>query len=224
MNKEVILYGSRKLCTMVYYDALGHKDFKIVGFTQDKEYLNEDGLFLGLPQVSFEQVTTVYPPDQYDMLVLAAGYDCMREREGLYWKAKEKGYTLRNYISASCDIAPDVKMEDNNVIFAQTHIGMSAKIGRNNTIRQQTYIGHETSMGNNNVITPGCKIGGECEIGDFCYIDIGAVIINALKIGDETLVGAGSVVIKNTEACSRNVGNPSRIIGYHKETGIQMRF
>lgn len=30
------------------------------------------------------------------------------------------------------------------------------------------------------------------------------------------------VVIRHTEPYSKNVGNPSKIIGYHEEEGIQM--
>jgi hypothetical protein len=46
--------------------------------------------------------------------------------------------------------------------------------------------------------------------------------INGITIEEEALVGAGSVVIKNTEPFSKNVGNPSHIIGYHKEEDIKL--
>jgi sugar O-acyltransferase (sialic acid O-acetyltransferase NeuD family) len=222
MSKPVILYGSRKLGKMLYYDSENNPNFDIAVFTVDKEFLNEDGCFLGLPQIDLDKVLEEYPSDKYDMIALIAGYNNMRDREKMYYKAKDKGYVLRNYISSSCEIASDVIMGDNNLIFGQTHIGFSGVMGNSNTIRQQTYLGHEFIMGDYNVITPDCRIGGECRIGNSCYIGIGATIKNGLVIANETLVGAGSVVVKDTEESTVNVGIPSRILRYHKDTGIQI--
>lgn len=224
MNKKVIVYGSRKLGKMIYYDSLDNQEFQIACFAVDEEYLADDNSFLGLPQVSIKKVVELYPPDEYDMIALITEYENMHRRETMYWKAKDIGYTLRNYISPSCDIAPDVIMKDNNLIMGQTHIGVGGQMGFNNTIRQQVYLGHDFVIGNNNVVTAGCKIGGNSEFKNNCYIGLGATIINSLKIAEDTLVGAGSVVIRDTEPYSKNVGNPSRIIGYHKEDGIKMRF
>jgi acetyltransferase-like isoleucine patch superfamily enzyme len=99
---------------------------------------------------------------------------------------------------------------------------MEGVMGNNNTIRQNVYLGHNFTLGNNNFIAAGSTIGGRCTIKNTCYIGLSAVIKNLTIIEDETLIGAGSVVIKNTEPYSKNVGNPSRIIGYHKEDGIKL--
>jgi len=50
-----------------------------------------------------------------------------------------------------------------------------------------------------------------------------ATVLNSIRLADETLVGSGSVVIKNTKPCSKNVGNPSRVIIYHREEGVRMK-
>ena len=217
MSNPVIVYGSRMLGAMLYYDSLRHPDFKIEAFVQDETFLDESGYYLGLPQVEFTTVTEYYPPCSYDMIVLTASYHDMRNREGLYKKAKALGYNLRNYISPSSIVSPNVEIGDNNLIFEQVFLGAGGHMGSCNTIRQQVYLGHDFTLGNNNVITPGCKIGGSCTIENNCYIGIGATIKNNTMISEESLVGAGSVVIKNTEPFSKNVGNPSRVLGYHQE-------
>jgi acetyltransferase-like isoleucine patch superfamily enzyme len=220
--KQVIVFGNRLLCTMLYYDAAHHPDFEIAAFTVEREYLGERSELLGLPLVAFEDVATIYPPDRYDMIVIFTGYRRMRERAEKYHLAKDKGYELRNYFSPLADITPDLVLGDNNIIMSQSHIGFGGVMGSNNMARQQVYLGHEFQLGSHIEITAGCTIGGESVIGDSCYIGLGTTVINHIRIAPENLIGAGSVVIHDTEPYSKNIGNPSRVIGYHQEEGVKM--
>jgi sugar O-acyltransferase (sialic acid O-acetyltransferase NeuD family) len=221
MARKVIIYGETILRKMLFYDAADRDDFQIACFTVDRDYLISP-TFLGLPLVSIDEIQRLYPPKEYDMIALMAGYTDMRSRDSMYRKGKEKGYVMRNYISLKADITPEITMGENNVIFGQTHIGPGGILGNNNLIRQNVYLGHDFCLGNNIVITAGCNIGGNCSINDTSYIGLGATIKNNIVIEEETLIGAGSVVIRNTEPFSANVGNPSRIIGYHQEKGIRL--
>ena len=221
MSRQVVVYGNTILSKMLYYDSLNHEGFRIASFAVDREYL-EANKFLGLPLIDFNYVNELYPPEEYDMIAILGGYSCMRNRKKMYLKAKEKGYRLRNYISPSCDLAVDIEMGENNLIFGQTHIGIGGKMGSNNIIRQQVYIGHDFIMGSNNFIGASCKIGGNCLIENTCYFGLGSTVINNTTIAEETLIGAGSVVVRHTEPHSKNVGNPSRVIAYHREQGIMM--
>ena len=67
MSNAVIVYGSRMLAGMLYYDSLRHPDFKIEAFVQDEPYLDKSGFYLGLPQVGFKMVTENYPTSKYDI-------------------------------------------------------------------------------------------------------------------------------------------------------------
>jgi len=219
--KKVVIFGNTIQSKMLFYDAIGRPDFEIACFTVDKEYiLNRE--FLGLPLVEFEKINELYPSDEYDMIAVLSGFRCMRNKEKLYLRAKSKGYLMRNYISAKADFSPDVIMGDNNIILAQAHVGIGGVMGNNNLIRQNIYLGHDFVMGNNNFIAAGSNLGGHCKIKNTCYIGLGSTVIDNITIEEETLVGAGSVVIRNTEPYSKNVGNPSHIIGYHKDEGIKL--
>lgn len=219
--KKVIVYGNTILSKMLYYDALRNDGFEIECFAVDKAYLSQPE-FLGKPQVDFDIVSDLYPPEKFDMISVIGGYSNMRSREKMYQKAKKKGYTLVNYISSKADITPEITLCENNIIFANAHIGVGGIMGNNNIIRQNVYLGHDFQIGNHNFIAAGCTIGGNCKIFNTSYLGLGATIINNIDLGEESLIGAGSVVIKNTEPYSKNVGNPSRVIGYHKEEGIKM--
>lgn len=216
--KKVIVYGGATLLKNLFFDAAGNTNFQIACFTSDEGYRGDDQL-LGLPWVGYDKILDLYPPDQYDMLALFNGSRSMRARDKMYQKAKSSGYKLRNYISARADIAPDVLMGENNVIMGASYIGFGGIMGDNNLIRQSVYLGHEFEMGNNNIITAGCNIGGLSNIKNNCYFGLGSTVIDHINIAEETLIGAGSLVIRHTEPYSKNVGNPSRIIGYHLEEG-----
>jgi len=209
---------------MIFYDAARRTDFTIAAFAVDEPYLGADGLFLGLPQVAVGSVRNDWPPDRYDLLALHAGSDSLRERARFFERAKAWGYTLRNYVSPGCDLAPDARLGCNNVILAQSHVGLSVVMGDNNLIRQQVYLGHNSRLGDHNILTPGCRIGGFATIGSGCYLGLGCVILNRLTIADETLVGAGSVVLQPSEPYARIVGNPGRVIGHHPDEGICLRY
>lgn len=219
--KKVVVYGSAILSQMLFYDSVGNPNFKIACFTMDDGYYSSDEL-AGLPMIRFGEIKELYPAKQYDLLALFDGYTRQRDREKMYDKAKSTGYTLRNYISARADVAPDITMGDNNVIMALSHIGFGGTMGNNNLIRQNVYLGHQFTMGSHNIITAGCTLGGRCQIGNNCYIGLGSTVLNSTRLADDTLVGAGSVVIRDTEPYSKNVGNPSRVISYHRDEGIRM--
>lgn len=224
MEKDVVVYGSRLLAKMLYEDSRYHPSFHIVAFCVDQEFLDPSGSYLGLPQVPYNLLSGIYPPETYDMIVLDASFNDMRNRSKLVEKAKASGYSLRNYISPSSILGSGIKMGENNLILEQCYLGSDGVMGSNNIIRQQVYLGHNFSMGNYNVVNAGSKIGGYGSIGNRCYIGMGSTIINRINFSEEVLIGAGSVVIKNPEAYSVNVGNPSRFIKEHKNEGLKVIF
>lgn len=220
--KKVIIFGNTILSKMLFYDSVGSCCFEIACFAVDQHYLDSP-TFCGLPQVDFNHVENIYPPNQFDMIAILGGFSNMRNRAVHYHKAKDKGYLLRNYISHRADIAPDITFGDNNMILGMTHIGIGGKMGSNNIVRQNVYLGHDFNIGDHNFIGPGCNIAGYCTIDNTCYIAMGSTVINHTHVAEETLIGAGSVVIRHTEPFSKNVGNPAKVIGYHREDGIRMR-
>lgn len=211
MSKPVIIYGNRSLGKMLWMDAQTSNDFKIEAFIVDDAYLNENGLFCGLPQISFSRMLEMFPSEKYDLIV-TDGTNLIQNKEPLFLKVKDMGYTIRNYISSKSIVSDDCIMGVNNIVFEQVYIGPNGIIGNNNLIRQQVYLGHDFKIGNHCIFNPGCKIGGFLESGSNVFVGMGAIVIDHIKLKDYSIVGAGSVVIKSTEEYSINVGNPSRNI------------
>ena len=220
--KPVIVFGTTVIAEMLFYDASDSTEFQIAGFTTDPEYLAGDS-FLSVPLISFDLVEQVFPPKDYDMIAAIAGSSDMRGHASYYLRAKEKGYTIRNYISRRAFVTPGTKLGENSLIFPFAYIGPKGEIGENVIVRQNAYLGHNIEVGPHSFIGAGCQVGGGCKIGPFSYLAIGSTLSDHVTLGRETLVGAGSVVIHDTAPFNTVVGNPARVIGTHEEEGIRIK-
>lgn len=217
MNK-VIIYGAGSYGKVFFHEADKYGAIEIEAFTVDNAYMKNEKE-CGLQVVPFEDVDKIYPPAEYDMLVVC-GYSVMRNRRKMYEKAKKKGYKLVNYISPHAMLETEVKMGENNIIMANAFIGFDGEMGNGNIIRQNIYLGHNFCMGDHSIISSGCTIGGGCTIGDLIFFGIGVTSRSYVKYGSESLIGIGSNVVKDIEPYATYCGNPAKLVGYHKDTGV----
>lgn len=220
--KKVVVYGAGAYANVFYYEVMRTKAIEIVAFAVDKKYRNEKDKHFDLPLIDFEECEKIYSPNQYDMIVMC-GYTKMRDRRAMFERAKEKGYTLLNYVSPDAYVECGVEMGENNVIFSNAFVGANGKMGDGNIVRQNVYLGHEFCLGNHIIISSGCTLGGYCHIGDMSFIGLGVTAIDSIDIGKECLIGAASNVVKNIDNYAKALGNPVKIIDYHEETGVLIK-
>ncbi|MCL1945947.1 MAG: hypothetical protein FWF51_02175 [Chitinivibrionia bacterium] len=221
--KKTVIFGNNIIAEMIYNDAVLHgSEFEFVAFTVDEEYLTGDTL-CGLPQVSFEKALVLYPPSDFNIISSVYLTTRLRRRMEIFEKIKTAGYYMPNYISKLSDTPSDTVMGENNIVFAFTHIGLHGNMGDFNIIRQNVYLGHHFNISNGNIIASGCTLGGRCRIGNHCFIGVGAAVLDRILIADETLIGGGAVVTKDTDACTKYVGNPAKPAGCHNDTGIVIK-
>lgn len=218
--RKVVIYGAGAYGKMFFYEVARSGAIDIVAFTVDSAYLNMEKE-CGLPVVPFEEVTKIYPPEEYDMAVLC-GHAVMRNRAMMYNKAKAKGYRLINYVSPNAMLENEIKMGDNNIIMANVILGYNGVMGSNNIVHQNTYIGHEFEIENHSVIGTSCTLGGRCHFEDLVFMGMGVTARGYVRYGRESLIGIGSNVVKDVEAYCTCYGNPARVRGYHRDTGVMV--
>lgn len=221
--KKIIIFGDNPIAQMLYEDMLRHssKAFDVVAFTVDEGFLKAD-TFCGKPLVSFREIKNLFPPDEYAIISTVDAPSKMRNRLEVFARIKAEGYSTPNYISPLADVSDSIIMSENNLIMAFACVGSGGRMGDANFIRQNTYLGHNFVIGNGNTISAGCTIAGCCTFGDSSYIGIGATLIDHLRVANDTLIGAGAVVIRDTEPCTKYVGNPAKPIGKHESTGVMI--
>ena len=97
-------------------------------------------------------------------------------RAKTYFDLRVAGFRFETFLSASSEIASDVKLGDGVLIKSMTIIGGGAQLGSN------CHIGARVSIGN------GFRAGKHCWISD------GVVIGDDVQLLDQTTIGPGSVI------------------------------
>ncbi len=220
--KPVIVFGTTVIAQMLFFDSQDDPNFTIAAFTTDAEYITGES-FLGLPLIDFDKITDIYSPKEFDLVVAVAGSSDMRGHISYFLRAKEKGYSIRYFVSPRAVVTPSTILGENSLVFPFAYIGPEGEIGENVIIRQNAYLGHNIIIGAHSFIGVGCQVGGGCKIGTLSYLAIGSTITDHVTLGRETLVGAGSVVIHDTDPFTTVVGNPARVIGHHEAEGIMIK-
>lgn len=207
--RKLILFGADTLASLIAFQLQKLHGQVVAGFTLDDDYLTQTE-FEGLPVVGFCQLEKRFSPESHDV-ILPLGYHRMNAlRAERLAEAKNKGFSIGNFVSNHACILSNSEIKENVLIFEQAILQPYAKLGANIIIRSGANIGHHSSVGDHTFIASGAVTGGNVIIGEQCFIGLGAVIRDNIKIADRTFIGAGAVVVKNTEPDGVYIGNPAR--------------
>lgn len=206
--KKLVIIGNTTNARLAHYYFSEDSDYEVVAFAVNGKYIQEE-LFCGLPVVPLEELSTSYPPQEFDAFV-AVGYTRMNKiREDLYNEVKERGYSLPNYVSSHCVFLTKEPMGDNNLILESNVIQPFVKIGSNNVFWSGNHIGHDAVIKNHVFIASHVVVAGSVYIGDNCFLGVNSAIRDGIKILESTLVGAGATIRKSTEKDSVWVPPPA---------------
>jgi sugar O-acyltransferase (sialic acid O-acetyltransferase NeuD family) len=188
-----------------------YSQYEVGGFCVDREFLHEETL-LGLPVAPFDEVESIFPPSQFDMLI-AIGYVAMnRLRAQRYAQAKEKRYRLVNFVSPNTIIYPGMTMGDNCQISHNCTIFQDVTLGNDVTIGANSVIGHDVVIGDHCFISSAVAIAGGVTIEPYCFVGTNATVRNRITIATESVIGAGAVLLEDTEPCSVHVGQAAEVL------------
>jgi sugar O-acyltransferase (sialic acid O-acetyltransferase NeuD family) len=195
--KKIILFGNSKYAENVYFWLTYDSSFKVVAFTVDQEYMDEDTL-LGLPVVPFDRVESAFPPDEHDMLLALSFQRLNRLREEKYYQAKAKGYEFITYVSSKATTWPGFIIGDNCLVSEHTTIGPRSEIGNNVTIGPSVMIGHHVVIKDHCFISAGVVILGSVTVEPYCLIGANSTVKEGVTIAGECLIGSGVTITSDT--------------------------
>lgn len=196
MKQRLILFGDSAFAEIAYEYFTHDSTHQVIAFTVEKDFLKRDTLF-GLPVVPFEEVERIYPPTQHVMHIALVYNQLNRVRMRVYHEAKQKGYTLANYISSRAFVWRNVTMGDNVFIFEDNTIQPFVKLGSNLVLWSGNHIGHHSTIESHNFISSHVVVSGFCSIGESCFLGVNATIGNNVDVGKDCFLGAGSLVTRN---------------------------
>jgi sugar O-acyltransferase (sialic acid O-acetyltransferase NeuD family) len=209
-NKKLIIFGDSAFAEIAYEYFTYDSEYEVCAFTIDKEFINKETLF-DLPIIPFENIEQKYNPEEYEMHIALVYNKLNRIRMEKYNSAKQKGYTLSNYVSSKSFVWKNVELGDNVFIFEDNTIQPFVKLGSNIVLWSGNHIGHHSTIDDHNFISSHVVISGYVGIGESCFIGVNSTVNNNIVINKDTFIGSGSLITKNIKKGSFVYGNRSEI-------------
>jgi sugar O-acyltransferase (sialic acid O-acetyltransferase NeuD family) len=175
MSKPVILFGTGKIAEVVSYYAVEECGIDVAAYTVDEKHKQGD-TFMGKPVVVFEQLVSLYPPNQYDLFVAVGYHDLNEIRAQKCASAKALGYKLVSIISPQTNLAKNVVYGENCFIMSPCIVHPNVTLGHDVFVWSGALLGHHSVIGDHCWFTSNCNIGGNVTMGQHCFVALNATV------------------------------------------------
>ena len=206
--EKIILFGNGVIASTVYAYLTHNSSYQVAAFTVDRAYIKEPTMF-GLPVAPFEDITTLYPPNAFKMLVSISYRRVNHLRAEKYAQAKAKGYQLINFVSPQAMVHPSAVLGDNCIISEGAVVQPFAHLGNDVHLGSGAIIGHHTVVKDHCFIVAGAVVLGQVTIEPYCFLGGNATVRDRLTIARETVIGAGAVILEDTREREVYLGRPA---------------
>src|SRR5258708_30867397 len=205
--KKVIIFGASDAAELAHYYFTHDSNYAVEAFAVDATYLAERPRLCGLDVVPFEDVGSVYPPEQYAFFI-ALGYSNLNgARKEKYFAAKALGYELVSYVSSKASVLNDFAIGDNCFILEDNTIQPFVSIGNNVTLWIGNHIGHHSRIDDHCFLASHIVVSGRVHIGNSCFIGVNATLRDHVSVGEKSIIGAGSLILSDVAANGVYLGN-----------------
>jgi len=198
MKRPLVIFGNGEIAQIAHYYFSNQSDYNVVAFTVDSAYIKESA-FCGLPVVSFERVTSEFPPINNNLFVAVSYSKLNMVRKEKFILAKAKGYNLVSFISPYATVLNDGCIGDNCFIFEGNIIQPFVRIGHNVTLWSGNHIGHHSIIHDHTFIASHVVVSGGVQIGEQCFIGVNATLRDNINIGPRCILGAGALLLDDAE-------------------------
>nr|WP_293841117.1 acetyltransferase [uncultured Arsenicibacter sp.] len=206
---KVVIFGILDTAELAHFYLTHDSEHDVAAFTVNREYLNEVTSFKGLPLVAFEDVETLFPPQEYKFFAPMTARNMNRNREKVYLEAKAKGYELISYVSSKVTMFGN-EIGDNCFILEDNTIQPFTTIGNNVVLWSGNHIGHHGQIKDHVFFTSQVVLSGHCVVDSYSFFGVNSTIRDYTHIAQGTLVGMASAIYKNTDEWGVYIGNPAK--------------
>ncbi len=196
--KKTVIFGASPAAVLCYSELTRDSPYEVAAFTIDRSYIREQELYR-LPVVPFEDIESIYPPGDFNMLVAIFASKMNKTRARKYEQAKAKGYELISYISSRAIICPDLVIGDNCYISEGSICKPFLKIGNNVMIMSGVLLGHYSVIKDHCFISSRSVILGAVTVEPYCVLGANSTILDGVTVAKECFIGAGAVIHEDTQ-------------------------
>jgi sugar O-acyltransferase (sialic acid O-acetyltransferase NeuD family) len=218
---KVIIFGIRDLAELAHFYLTSDSEHEVVAFSVNRKYLPDEGSYMGLPVIAFEDIESEFSPYDYSFFAPMTHRGMNKERERIYNEIKIKRYKLINYISSKATVFNNLSIGDNCFILEDNTIQPFVTIGSNTILWSGNHIGHHSKICDHVFITSQVVISGNCVVEPFCFIGVNAALKENIVLGEASFIAMGSSITLNTEPFSVYSGNPAKRIDM---SSLKIRF
>lgn len=197
---RLVIFGTGDIARLAYFYFRTDSPHDVAAFVVDAAYRQHE-TFEGLPVCAFDEVTTRYPPAEYEAFVALSYARMNRLRREKYEAMTGAGYRCVSYVSSRCTYLAEPP-GDNCFILEDNTVQPFVRIGRNVTLWSGNHIGHDSVIEDHVFIASHVVVSGHVRVGEGSFIGVNATLRNSITIGAATLIAAGSTIMKNTPAHS----------------------
>lgn len=196
--EKVVIFGTSAAARLSHFSFTHDSAYEVVAFTVDRKYIKAEQLF-GVPVVPFEDIESIYPPDDYKMFVAIYASRINKLRADKYQQVKAKGYELVSYVSSRAITWPDLIIGDNCFIGEGTICRPFLQVGNNVMTMAGVFLGHDSVIKDHCFIASRATLLGAVTIEPYCVLGANCTILDSVTVARECVIGAGAVIHENTQ-------------------------
>lgn len=193
------IFGTSETSRVLYAQLRTTNEY-ISHFVADKEFIPISERYCDIPVKVFGEGERYHNTYKIlaDFLYIPVSYkDVNGNREKVFARAKEFGYSISSFIHPKAVVDPTVKLGIGAWIHPLVNIDPYVEAGEGLTCWGNLHLGHSSKLGNYVWITSGSVICGQVEIGDRTFVGANAVIHPGVKVGKRCIIGSGSIITKD---------------------------
>jgi len=206
---QVVIFGVQDFAELGHFYLTNDSEHEVVAFSVSEKYLPEDRRFHDLPVIPFEEVESIYPPDDCMFFAPMSPRKMNMLREDIYNQAKQKGYRLVSYVSSRATVFPGAEIGDNCFILEDNTLQPYTPIGNNVVLWSGNHIGHHSVIKDHVMFTSHVVLSGHCCVESHVFFGVNSTVRDGLTIAEGTMVAMGASITRNTEPWGVYKGNPA---------------
>ena len=207
-NNSVIIFGTEQVAQLAKFYLENDSNHNVVAFTVHKRFMKSD-TFEGLPVVPFEDLPSLFSPEEYFLFAPMTGAKMNTIRKSVFLEGKAMGYSFISYISSEATNFSEF-IGENCFILEDNTLQPFTRIGNNVILWSGNHIGHHSKIEDHVFFTSHVVMSGNCHIKECSWLGVNCTLRDGITLGESTLIAMGSLVTKNTDKDGFYMGIPAK--------------
>lgn len=201
-TEKIVLVGIGEIAELATDYFHRDSEYEVCAYAAEKSYIDKKlkkREIQGCPVVDVEDLSELYPANNYKVFVAMAFGRLNHDRRKMYLMLKEKGYKFVSYVSPHAYIAGNVTWGENCFILENNVLQRNVVIGNNVFLWSGNHIGHRTKIHDHVFLSSHVAVSGFCEIGENCFLGINSALGDNVSIAKNCFIGGGVSLMHDTK-------------------------